>query len=54
MTDTYATLSDQYEKFCLENNLPLISADEQDQSKLTNEQKQFLREFINRWESCEN
>ena len=43
-------LTEVYIKWCDENNLPNISADEHDRDKLTYEQKTFLNNFIEMWD----
>ena len=47
-------LTDIYKKWCQNNNVPLVSADEQDTTKLTNEQNEWLREFIDIWNNQED
>jgi len=47
-------LSSIYADWCNDNKLPFVSADEQDTTKLTNEQNEWLREFIDIWNNQEN
>ena len=43
-------LTEVYIKWCDENNLPNISADEHNRDQLTYEQKTFLDNFIEMWD----
>lgn len=43
-------LTKVYNKWCDENNLPHISADEHNRDQLTYEQKTFLDNFIEMWD----
>ena len=43
-------LTEVYIKWCDENNLPNISADEHNRDQLTYEQKTFLNNFIEMWD----
>lgn len=43
-------LTEVYNNWCNENNLPNISADEHNRDQLTYEQKTFLNDFIEMWE----
>jgi len=43
-------LTDIYVKWCFNNNVPNVSADEQDRDKLTYEQKSWLSNFIEIWD----
>jgi len=43
-------LTKVYTKWCDENNLPNISADEHNRDQLTYEQKTFLDNFIEIWD----
>ena len=42
-------LTDIYTKWCDDNKVPFVSADEQDTTKLTEKQKEWLKEFIEVW-----
>ena len=44
-------LSEVYIKWCNDHNIPNVSADEQDRSKLTKEQKEWLDYFIEKWDN---
>ena len=44
-------LTDIYVKWCSDNNVPNVSADEQDRDKLTYEQKSWLDDFIENWDN---
>ena len=44
-------LTDIYVKWCCDNNVPNVSADEQDRDKLTYEQKSWLDDFIENWDN---
>ena len=37
--------------WCCDNNVPNVSADEQDRDKLTYEQKSWLDDFIENWDN---
>ena len=43
-----------YADWCNDNKLSFVSADEQDTTKLTNEQNEWLREFIDIWNNQED
>lgn len=43
-------LTEVYIKWCDENNLPNVSADEHNRDQLTYEQKTFLDNFIEMWD----
>ena len=43
-------LTDIYTKWCDDNKVPFVSADEQDTTKLTEKQKEWLEEFIEVWD----
>jgi len=44
-------LTEVYIKWCNDYNIPNVSADEQDRSKLTKEQKEWLDYFIEKWDN---
>ena len=44
-------LIDIYVKWCSDNNVPNVSADEQDRNKLTKKQKEWLDYFIEKWDN---
>ena len=44
-------LTDIYVKWGCDNNVPNVSADEQDRDKLTYEQKSWLDDFIENWDN---
>ena len=48
------SLIDEYHEWLRVNNLPAFSADEWDLSTLTDEQAEFVRNFISRWEAAED
>jgi len=47
-------LTDIYTKWCEDNKVPCVSADEQDTTKFTEKQKEWLKEFIEVWGQGEN
>tara|TARA_Y100001972_G_scaffold17027_1_gene18718 strand:- start:420 stop:632 length:213 start_codon:yes stop_codon:yes gene_type:complete len=47
-------LTEVYNKWCEDNNLPRVSADEQDKDQLTHEQKLWLDDFIEQWDNQNN
>tara|TARA_R100001244_G_scaffold33589_1_gene31321 strand:- start:29 stop:277 length:249 start_codon:yes stop_codon:yes gene_type:complete len=47
-------LTDIYINWCGKNNLPDVSADEQNRDKLTYEQKSWLSNFIEIWDYQQN
>ena len=47
-------LTEVYNKWCENNNLPHVSADEQDKDQLTHEQKLWLDDFIEQWDNQNN
>lgn len=52
---TLNTLADEYLDWCIENNMPQMSADEllvEETVAKTEEQKQYLANFIRRWDSA--
>lgn len=46
-----AALIDEYDRWCRDENVPCISADEQDLASLTHPQRRYLNGFILRWEN---
>ena len=44
-------LTEVYIRWCNDYNIPKVSADEQDRSKLTKEQKEWLDYFIEKWDN---
>ena len=47
-------LTEVYNKWCDNNNLPHVSADEQDKDQLTHEQELWLNDFIEQWDNQNN
>jgi len=47
-------LTEVYTKWCDKNNLPHVSADEQDKDQLTHEQELWLDDFIEQWNNQED
>jgi len=47
-------LTEVYNKWCDNNNLPHVSADEQDKDQLTHEQELWLDDFIEQWDNQNN
>ena len=47
-------LTKVYKKWCEDNNLPHLSADEQDKDQLTHEQELWLDDFIEKWNNQED
>ena len=47
-------LTEVYSKWCDNNNLPHVSADEQDKDQLTHEQELWLDDFIEQWDNQNN
>tara|TARA_B100000902_G_scaffold359031_1_gene374513 strand:- start:401 stop:577 length:177 start_codon:yes stop_codon:yes gene_type:complete len=48
--DSVDLLVDTYEKYCTEQGLPYVSADEQDKSELTIEQVRWIESFEMLWD----
>ena len=48
--DSVDLLVDTYEKYCTEQGLPYVSADEQDKSELTIEQVRWIESFEQLWD----
>lgn len=48
--DTHALLKKLYRKFCKDNALPQVSADEQNPCDLTEDQTDWLVAFMKLWE----
>ena len=44
-------LTEVYNKWCNDHNIPNVSADEQDRDKLTYEQKSWLDDFMEQWDN---
>lgn len=49
-----AVLALEYAVWCSENNLPHVSADEQDPERITTVERDWLADFIARWEAVQN
>lgn len=49
--ETEATLCAELQKWCTDQNLPQISAEELIHEDLTTDQRQYLAAFIIRWEA---
>ena len=48
--DSVDLLTDVYEKYCTEQRLPYVSADEQDKSELTTDQVRWIESFQQLWD----
>ena len=48
--DPIDLLVDVYSKYCVEHNLPLVSADEQDKSQLPHYQEKWSEAFAQLWD----
>tara|TARA_B100001094_G_scaffold113221_1_gene109143 strand:- start:581 stop:748 length:168 start_codon:yes stop_codon:yes gene_type:complete len=48
--DSVDLLTDVYEKYCTEQGLPYVSADEQNKSELTDSQVRWIESFENLWD----
>ena len=48
--DSIDLLTDVYEKYCTEQRLPYVSADEQDKSELTTDQVRWIESFEQLWD----